>query len=307
MKYLFLFFLFFSIQISYAQDLEITGTIKSNAIDATGLENPIIKLNPDGTFGAISANDYLPTPFVPYIGCPGDTLFTSSSTFLIVPGLCDANPKPLSVQARLDTGSTPYGIYQSDNTLLDSLYGKSYEGGLIFYLNTSNGEGMLCSENDILNQAIASKHWGTWSFSAGLSSLNTSLAIGSGESNTNLILNKYIAEGSSSFSDFAAKNCFDLVLNGKSDWFLPSYDEMVEIYNNLYNNSDVTSGNFDQSQYGSIYWCSSLTSSKVFWGHRFGENPPGWPGRIFQCFDYWHYPPTNLNQPVLKVRAVRNF
>ncbi|MEE1897444.1 hypothetical protein V1389_03790 [Flavobacterium rakeshii] len=51
------------------------------------------------------------------------------------------------------------------------------------------------------------------------------IAIGSGETNTQLIIAS-IGEGS-----YAAKMCSDHQQGGKTDWFLPSKDELVAIYN----------------------------------------------------------------------------
>jgi hypothetical protein len=305
MRAICLFIAFFLIgKVTCGQDLEVTGKIKSKTIDPTGLTNPIVKINPDGTLAAASANDY---QFEPYIKCPGDTLYISTNKYLIVPGLCAANPTPLSVQARLDTAETPFQIYQSNNLLLDSLYGKTYEGGLIFYLNTTTGAGMVCTDNDILNQAGASSHWGYWNFMGSLTGVSTTSNIGTGQANTTNIMTKYNSESFTFINDFAAKNCNDLIINGKSDWYLPSNDELIELFNNLYNNPIVTSGNFNQSQYGVVYWSSTIGPGG-FYGHRFGEVLP-FPGamRIEVAADFHHFPPTELNTPSLKVRAVRSF
>ena len=64
--------------------------------------------------------------------------------------------------------------------------------------------------------------------------------IGSGRINTQMLVEAMGNETYSSISgagkngNYAAKLCYDYVLNGYDDWFLPSRDELNLIYNNLY-------------------------------------------------------------------------
>ncbi len=52
----------------------------------------------------------------------------------------------------------------------------------------------------------------------------TGTDIGTGQTNTNTIV---ATQGQ---GNYAAKLCFDMVYNGYSDWFLPSKDELNEMY-----------------------------------------------------------------------------
>ena len=59
----------------------------------------------------------------------------------------------------------------------------------------------------------------------------------------------------------AAKICGDLVLNGYSDWFLPSLNELNKLYINR-----VAVGGFSS---GGYYWSSSEFASNLAWYQHF--------------------------------------
>ncbi len=142
-------------------------------------------------------------------------------------------------QELLDNGITPKQIYDKSNQYLDSLYGKTYAGGLIFYLNTTDGTGLVATPSD-LGQA----QWGC----AGTEIGGTNRDVGTGQANTTTIVTACTAPG------IAAKICDDLVLNGFSDWFLPSKDELLAMYRNL---KAKDFGSFQNRN----YWSSSETYS----------------------------------------------
>ena len=86
----------------------------------------------------------------------------------------------------------------------------------------------------------------------------TGTSIGTGMSNTQKIVN---IQGS---GNYAAKLCDDLTLNGFSDWFMPSKDELNLMYENLHLN---LFGGF-ASDY---YWSSSEGSADNAWNQYFGN------------------------------------
>jgi hypothetical protein len=59
---------------------------------------------------------------------------------------------------------------------------------------------------------------------------------------------------------YAAKLCYDLILGGYSDWYLPSNDEL----NKLYLNKAVVGG-FGNN----LYWSSTEQDSHNAWGQIF--------------------------------------
>jgi hypothetical protein len=98
-------------------------------------------------------------------------------------------------------------------------------GGYIFYDKGNYSDGWR-----YLEAAPESTEWnkvkwggyGTW--------LGTQLEIGTGQSNTNIIINWL---NSHSETGCAAQLCDSLTYGGYSDWFMPSYDELLQMYENL--------------------------------------------------------------------------
>ena len=95
--------------------------------------------------------------------------------------------------------------------------GESYCGGIIFYVDSTGKHGLIGAANQMLHAK-----WGCIEKTIG----GTSAAIGSGQSNTLAIVN-----GCDS-ANTAARVCDRLVLNGYSDWFLPSRKELDMLYAN---------------------------------------------------------------------------
>ena len=85
-------------------------------------------------------------------------------------------------------------------------------------------------------------------------------AIGTGEQNTADI----VAQSGNVAATSAAKYCSDLVSGGYSDWFLPSKNELNEIYENLY---IVEIGGFAPG----TYWNSSEYNATTSWAQIFSD------------------------------------
>jgi len=114
-----------------------------------------------------------------------------------------------------------YGPEQSFTTdTTSALYiGKSYAGGIIFDLDSTGLHGQVVAPTDHGDYS-----WGC----QGLNIPNTSTDMGIGAINTAFIL------AGCSERPIAASVCSDLVLNGYSDWYLPTYSDWDSIYNRLH-------------------------------------------------------------------------
>lgn len=183
-----------------------------------------------------------------------------------------------NIQQRLDGGELPVTIYNSDTTLLDSLYGKSYAGGLIIYLNMGDSSGMVASSVD----QTTSIQWGCNTQEVGFTecpfghecfTIATAMnhSIGGGKQNTEEITDFC--------SSSAAKKSKDLILNGYSDWFMPSRDEAQAMYDKL----NLTG----------TYWTSTQRSNDRAWAASTGKG---------QATTY-----TLPKSGYKKVRSVRSF
>ncbi len=141
-----------------------------------------------------------------------------------------------------NNNGTFYGAQVSFTTVFWAI-GQNINGGIIFYIEpTYNMLPLMAAPSDQSTGLM----WGCydpgqWPFSTLVGGTGTS--IGDGEYNTNLI------DGRCEEANFAAKLCSDLTLNGYSDWYLPSRDEL----DLMFENRDIIGGFI----VGETYWSSS--------------------------------------------------
>jgi hypothetical protein len=151
-------------------------------------------------------------------------------------------------------------------------------GGIVFYDKGSFSDGWQYLEAAPSDQSTGAK-WGGFGTIVG----GTSTAIGTGEENTSAIVSAYgNAEPYENQTEYAAKLCYNLVLEGYSDWFLPSKDTL----NLMYQQKGVIGGFSTPS-----YWSSSEYDSSSAWYQWFATGGPGDEHK-----DFYEY-----------VRAVRAF
>jgi len=113
----------------------------------------------------------------------------------------------------------------------DIAKGNIYQGGVIFYLDS--GWGLVVSTID----------QGSSKFSDASGEAGTNYYIGSGEDNTLAIISQI------GHTISAAKVCSDLSLEGYDDWFLPSRDELIEVFEEVSEEADIHGGYWSSSEY----------------------------------------------------------
>lgn len=184
---------------------------------------------------------------------------------------------PNGIQTLLNAGETPLNIINAGASLTDFI-GLNHAGGIIFYMDPSgNGTGLVAAPSD----QSAGAEWGcivTLIVGA------DGTVIGTGNQNTIDI------EAGCTTSGTAADICANLSLGGFTDWFLPSKDELNEMYTKIGQGAlapKTNIGNFADS----FYWSSSEFDDFSAWRQNFVN--------AFQSFS------SKSNN--LQVRAIRAF
>ncbi|MEI6434398.1 MAG: DUF1566 domain-containing protein [Bacteroidota bacterium] len=239
------------------------GTVYGNEINFTTLLHPIlpsVTTSPIANLTATTANS-------------GGVVVSDGGAMITLSGVCwGTSPNPTLANSYTTDGSRT-GEFLSTLTNLNPtthfyfrayavnsvgtafgnemeinkyLIGQSFGGGLIFYIDGTGQHGLICAATDQSNNA----QWGCNGIALG----SEPTAIGVGQFNTSTIVNRCIA------ADIAARQCNDLVLNGYDDWFLPSKDELNQIYL-----QKTVIGSFS----GNNYWSSSEYDSNYSWYQSF--------------------------------------
>jgi hypothetical protein len=142
-------------------------------------------------------------------------------------------------------------INNNNNSSL--VIGDFNEGGVVFYLD-GNGGGLVCDIQD-----LGMVPWGCEEIEI---SGSGGTAIGTGHQNTIAILDECSESTNTDWPlhpEIAAEECASSTAQGYSDWFLPSLDELREIYLNRSSINTTALAN------GGDIFGSSIPTTLTFW------------------------------------------
>jgi hypothetical protein len=270
-KILLSIFIFLMAAGGFAQSGEITVTSVQQRSDGSGLVD--VYFNLSGTEGyyniAIQASfnggiNYNPIPPT-FLSGDNAGISPGSDKHIVWDGL-GSFPNSFTTQAKLELIAT-----------FHLNIGDFYQGGIVAYILQPGDPGYIEGELHGLIAApsdqSAGAQWGCYGTFLG----GTSTALGTGAANTAAIVAGCATSG------IAARICNDLELNGYTDWYLPSKDELNKLYINR-----AAIGGFAAN----YYWSSSESSSSGAW---------------LQIFTNGVQYPTTKDSYYLRVRAVRAF
>ena len=165
----------------------------------------------------------------------GSGAFTSTITGLT------ANTQYYVRSYATNSAGTSYGNEFTFTTL--PTIGQPYQGGVIAYILQPGDSGYVAGEFHGIIAATTDQVINiTWGNGSWISTGATATTLRTGNANTNTIVSVL------STGNYAARLCYDLVLNGYSDWYLPSRDEMSKM---ILNKNAI--GGFSSAN----YWSSS--------------------------------------------------
>ncbi|MEL6989539.1 MAG: DUF1566 domain-containing protein, partial [Bacteroidota bacterium] len=187
------------------------------------------------------------TPNDPFLASANEIAFAKKITLksnaeLTIISELNTNLSRSEIQTLLDNGETILDIMGIGVTP-SSFIGLNYGGGIIFYIE-ADGTGLVAAPSDIGSSI-------TWGCRGTTIDGADARPIGTGYQNTMDIL------AGCSQTGIAAEMCNSLDLNGYTDWFLPSVEEVEEMYSKIGHGAAAPNTNIGNFANSGIYWSSS--------------------------------------------------
>jgi len=147
------------------------------------------------------------------------------------------------------------------------------EGGFVFYIDETGEHGLVAAMEDLTEGATDPNEWGfngyEWGCYGEYVDGADGTSIGTGYQNTMDIVNQGCATQNGGVT--AAQAALDTEINGYSDWYLPSKDELYQMCNTIGNGGPAGNiGGFETSNWPD-YWSSSENNPGSAWDVNFND------------------------------------
>ena len=138
--------------------------------------------------------------------------------------------------------------YDCDGNITEYLVGMEAEGGIVFYVDSTGQHGLVAAMEDLPGTYVFGcwctyMEWWTYHWNRVFEFIR--------------IISRFLRQ-----SPIAATGALNYETEGYNDWYLPSIDELVEIYNTIaQGGSEGNIGGFENN----FYWSSTGQNNQVCW------------------------------------------
>ena len=147
---------------------------------------------------------------------------------LIVEGCMDSRACNYNPEANMSDASCEYPIlgYDCDGNSLEYFVGMEAEGGIVFYVDETGEHGLVAALED-----LGIFEWGCYGIDVNMTGYGYSNTLGTGYQNTLDIVSQGCETENGGVT--AAQASLDAEISGYNDWYLPSIDELNEMYSTI--------------------------------------------------------------------------